>query len=85
MWYSYRILGKNFKIGYATSSNGINWNRRDKELRYQLKKISMIKCQNIPAFFNHKNKFFSLFNGNNYGKTGVGLVEMKYEKKIIFL
>ena len=46
----------------------------------------MIKCLNTQLFFNHKNKFFLLFNGNNYGKTGVGLVEMKYEKKkIIFL
>ena len=81
MWYSYRILGKNFKIGYATSSNGINWNRRDKELKIPIKKDFNDQMSEYPAFFNHKNKFFLLFNGNNYGKTGVGLVEMKYEKK----
>ena len=81
MWYSYRILGKNFKIGYATSSNGINWNRRDNELKIPIKKDFNDQMSEYPAFFNHKNKFFLLFNGNNYGKTGVGLVEMKYEKK----
>tara|TARA_B100000963_G_scaffold109706_1_gene95498 strand:+ start:14387 stop:15310 length:924 start_codon:yes stop_codon:yes gene_type:complete len=81
MWYSYRELGKKFKIGYATSSDGIKWHRRDKELKIPIKKGFNDQMSEYPAFFNHKNKFFLLFNGNDYGKTGVGLVEMNYGKK----
>ena len=34
-----------------------------------------------PCVFKYKEKFFMLFNGNDYGKRGIGLLELKYEKK----
>lgn len=72
MWYSYR--GDFYKIGYAESQNGINWNRKDDE--------SGIKVSNqgwdsemieYPYIFKCMGNRYMLYNGNGFGKSGIGL------------
>lgn len=72
MWYSY--AQKNYKIGYAESTDGIKWKRKD-ELSGICKSKSGWDSKMIeyPYVFMHKSKKYMLYNGNNYGKTGFGI------------
>jgi len=71
MWYSYSK--KNYRIGYAESKNGKQWKRMDN--------VSGISNSNsgwdsvsieYPYVFESSGRKFMLYNGNNYGKTGIG-------------
>ena len=76
MWYSFRGNGniKTYRIGYATSDDGLNWTRRDKEAGIDVSKNewdSEMIC--YPSILSYKNQTFLLYNGNGYGKTGFGI------------
>jgi hypothetical protein len=80
MWYSYR--GNNdiqtYRIGYAESINGVDWIRKDEEVNFDTSKKdwdSEMVC--YPFVFIYKNDKYMLYNGNNYGKTGIGLSKLK--------
>jgi hypothetical protein len=72
MWYSYR--GDFYKIGYATSKDGVNWTRKDDHAGISVSErgwdSQMIE---YPHVFEHDGKFYMLYNGNGYGETGIGL------------
>lgn len=76
MWYSYRGRGniKTYRIGYATSFDGIEWLRRDEEAGIDVSDsgwdAEMI-C--YPFVFDYQGQRFMLYNGNGYGKTGFGI------------
>lgn len=81
MWYSYRGNGhiKTYRIGYATSSDGIHWERKDHEAGIDVSETgwdSEMIC--YPCIVKHKEKTYMLYNGNAYGKTGFGLAELKH-------
>jgi hypothetical protein len=72
MWYSHR--GAAYEIGYSQSDDGKSWRRldRDVELRTSEKGWdSEMIC--YPCLFEHDEKLYMLYNGNGYGKTGIGL------------
>lgn len=71
MWYSYK--GKDYRIGYAESSDGINWRRMDNKAGITVSKSDW-DCQMIEYvyIFKYKDRTFMLYNGNDYGKGGVG-------------
>jgi hypothetical protein len=77
MWYSYRGQKKinTYRIGYAESSDGIKWIRKDSLMKKF--DISNDGWDNemicYPFIFDHKGKRYMLYNGNGYGKTGFGL------------
>lgn len=83
MWYSYRA-SKNYqyyKIGYAESFNGFDWLRKDNLQTLQSSPIgwdSEMVC--YPFIFEIGNTKYMLYNGNGYGKTGIGLAYLN--KKI---
>ena len=83
MYYCYETKVGDYKIGYATSKNGIKWTRQDhlSGIKKSSKKgdwdYEMIA---YPHIINHKNKKYMLYNGNSYGKEGFGLA-VGYEKK----
>jgi hypothetical protein len=79
MWYSYREDDTcvTYQIGYAESNDGIDWVRKDEEAGIAASNEgwdSEMIC--YPFVFEHKQKFYMLYNGNAYGKTGVGLAEL---------
>ncbi len=79
MWYSYRetVDCKTYQIGYAESDNGIDWQRKDEGAGITTATAgwdSEMIC--YPFVFEHKGKFYMLYNGNAYGKTGIGLAEL---------
>lgn len=71
MWYSYR--GKSYRIGYAESKDGILWERKDEEAGIGVSESGWDSEMIEYAFvFTHKGKKYMLYNGNDYGKTGLG-------------
>ena len=72
MWYSYR--GKSYRIGYAESDDGIHWQRMDEQAGIDVSPqgwdAEMIE---YPFVFDHADRRYMLYNGNGYGKSGVGL------------
>ena len=72
MWYSYR--GEAYKIGYAESEDGLSWIRKDEEAGIDVSESdwdSEMIC--YPYVWEHKGKMYMLYNGNGYGRTGIGL------------
>ena len=80
MWYSYAIGHGGYRIGYAESKDGIHWERKDEEVGITVSKegwdAEMI-C--YPFVFEHKGQKYMLYNGNGYGKTGIGLAILEEE------
>lgn len=72
MWYSFR--GSSYRIGYAESPNGLDWQRKDEEAGIDVSEngwdSEMIE---YPFIFDHKGMRYMLYNGNSYGRTGFGL------------
>jgi len=78
MWFSYRSgNGTKYRIGYAHSLDGISWSR-EKESGIDVSKSgwdSEMIC--YPFVFDHKEKRYMLYNGNDYGKSGFGLAVLE--------
>ena len=76
MWFSYR--GERYRIGYAESEDGIDWERKDEQVGIDLAASGwdseMIAC---TCVFEHKGSTYMLYNGNNCGKTGIGYAIME--------
>jgi hypothetical protein len=73
MWYSLDTEGK-YSIGYAESENGFTWMRKDEEVGiYRSEEGWDSQEIEYPCVFNHKAKKYMLYNGNGYGKSGIGL------------
>jgi len=79
MWYSYR--GESYRIGYATSRDGVTWQRHDHLVRLEPSQNSWdSEMIAYPYVFEHGGKRYMLYNGNGYGLTGFGLATLpKYE------
>lgn len=72
MWYSYR--GQTYRIGYAESSDGRRWRRRDEDAGIAVSASGWdSEAIAYPHVFDHAGRRYMLYNGNGYGKTGFGL------------
>ena len=75
-WFSYRSGdGSKYKIGCAKSKDFLIWEYTD--LRIEKSRSgwdSEMVC--YPYVFKIKNDVFMLYNGNNFGKTGIGLAKL---------
>jgi len=75
MWYSYR--GKSYRIGFATSENGIDWIRKDEMAGIDVSEEgwdSEMIC--YGCVFKHKRHLYMLYNGNGYGASGLGMARL---------
>lgn len=80
MWYSFRggPIADTYRIGYAESSDGVHWNRKDENIILDVSANgwdSEMIC--YPCIFNYNGKRYLLYNGNGYGKTGFGLAVLQ--------
>jgi hypothetical protein len=72
MWYSYR--GDSYRIGYAESTDGKSWERKDEEAGIDVSATGWdSEMIEYPFVFDHKGTRYMLYNGNGYGETGIGL------------
>ncbi|MBX9767565.1 MAG: hypothetical protein K2X47_09875, partial [Bdellovibrionales bacterium] len=75
MWYAYR--GESYRIGYAESSDGTQWKRKDKEMDFDVSDSGWDSGMvEYPCILDHKGTRYMFYNGNDYGKSGIGLAEM---------
>jgi hypothetical protein len=76
MWYSYRGKGPidAYRIGYAESSNGLHWIRKDEQAGIDVSPTGWdSEMISYPCVFHYRNKKYMLYNGNGYGKAGFGI------------
>jgi len=72
MWYSYR--GDSYRIGYAESTDGIKWARKDEDSGIDVSESGWdSEMIEYPFVFDHNDGRYMFYNGNGYGKTGIGL------------
>jgi predicted GH43/DUF377 family glycosyl hydrolase len=78
MWYSYR--GESYRIGYAESADGLHWQRKDEEAGIDVSETGWdSKMIEYPFVFDCQGKRYMLYNGNGYGRTGIGLAVLSPE------
>jgi hypothetical protein len=72
MWFGYK--GAEYRIGYAESLDGLNWERMDHLAGIDIG-ASGFDSQMIEyaAIVKHDDRHFMFYNGNNYGYEGIGL------------
>lgn len=72
MWYCVR--GAAYRIGYAESADGVSWIRRDDQAGIAASSEGWdSEMLAYPYVFEHGGAAYMLYNGNDYGRTGVGL------------
>jgi hypothetical protein len=72
MWYSHR--GESYRIGYAESADGIEWNRKDAQCGIDVSNSGWdSEMIAYPYVFEHEGRHYMLYNGDGYGRTGIGL------------
>ena len=80
MWFSTRGIenyrtkdGQHYMIGYAESADGIHWQRRPDKFDFAASESGwdseMLEYASVKKY---KNKYYMIYNGNNFGKTGFG-------------
>jgi hypothetical protein len=72
-WYSYQ-QGSGYRIGFATSEDGLDWNRQDEKSGIGVSTDGWdSEAIAYPYVFFHKGRRYMLYNGNRFGKDGFGL------------
>ncbi|MEW6210176.1 MAG: hypothetical protein AB1631_17550 [Acidobacteriota bacterium] len=72
MWFSYK--GESYRIGYAESEDGIRWERLDRQAGIDVSDSGWDSEMIEYAYvFEHKGTKYMLYNGNDYGRAGIGL------------
>ncbi|MFC7082334.1 hypothetical protein [Halorussus caseinilyticus] len=79
LWYSVRTRSKGYRIGYAESTNGTDFVRMDEQVDIDVSPSgwdSEMVCFPgvIDAGDGHRYMFY---NGNGYGKTGIGAARLE--------
>ena len=76
MWYAIRSFNEPYRIGYAESSDGVSWSRRDSEAgigRSQEGWDSAMIC--YPQVVRVDDGLLMFYNGNQHGASGFGYAE----------
>lgn len=72
MWYSVR--GEAYRIGHAVSTDGVAWERQDATAGIDVSDSGWdSEMIEYPWVFDAASRKYMLYNGNGYGRTGIGL------------
>jgi hypothetical protein len=75
MWYSVR--GDSYRLGYAESTDGIVWQRADDQAGLPVSADGWdSEMITYPMVFRERETLQMLYNGNGYGRTGIGLATL---------
>jgi hypothetical protein len=80
MWYCYRgsvdyrsDRENSYRIGYAESPDGINWERKDAEVGIDRSDEGWDAIMmEYPYVYEHRGRKYMLYNGDGFGETGFG-------------
>jgi hypothetical protein len=71
MWFAAR--GERYRLGYAESDDGIEWRRDDSRAGLEPSADGWdAEMVEYPAVLDHDGERYLLYNGNGYGRTGIG-------------
>jgi len=74
MWFAYKGNETTYRIGYAESKDGLQWNRNDQLAGMGTSDHGWDSEMVEYAFvIKHKENNFMFYNGNDYGQSGIGL------------
>jgi hypothetical protein len=75
MWFGRRALSGAYELGYATSADGISWERRDEEAHLERGPSGTWDSEMIglSGLLESPHGTFLFYNGNGYGATGFGV------------
>jgi len=66
-------LELSYRIGYAESSNGVDWKRKDNDVGIDVSPSGWdSEMIEFPYVFDNKDTRYMLYCGNGFGKTGFG-------------
>jgi hypothetical protein len=71
MWFAVR--GERYRIAAAESEDGVTWTRRDTLGLSPGEHAWESEMVEYPCVFDWNGRRYMLYNGNDYGRTGVGL------------
>lgn len=80
MWYSIRSRSQPYRIGYAESSDGIHWNRKDDEVGITTSDTgwdSEMIC--YPCVIDVPGRRYMFYNGNRHGASGFGYAVLEQD------
>ena len=80
MWFGKRkkrdyrnTIENSYRIGYAESSDGINWKRKDASAGIDIAQEGWdSQMISYPYVFKNEKELLMVYNGNGFGKTGFG-------------
>ena len=73
-WYSVGGGPRGYRIGYAESADGLAWTRLDDRAGIALSAEGWdAQAQAYPAVVRHEDRWFMFYNGNAFGREGIGL------------
>jgi predicted GH43/DUF377 family glycosyl hydrolase len=76
MWYSHR--GQSYRLGYAESVDGLNWERMDDKVGITVSGSGWdSEMMEYAWVFDAQGERYMFYNGNGYGKTGFGLAVLE--------
>jgi len=70
MWFAVR--GDTYRLGYAESADGVSWVRDDAQASLDGVRDWDTEMQTYPVVFEYGGTLHMLYNGNDYGRTGIG-------------
>jgi hypothetical protein len=75
MWYSLRTVARGYDLGYATSSDGLTWQRRDDQAGLERGPIGSWDADmvGLGCLLEVGSAVLMFYNGNGYGATGFGV------------
>lgn len=87
MWYAYRGAEgyrtdkeQSYRIGYAESSDGIQWTRQDEAAGIDISEDGWDSVMiAYPNIYDHKGKMVMLYNGSGFGRSGIGYAVLENE------
>ena len=78
MFYGVATKSEGYRIGYAESKNGSEWERKDSEIGIDVSKTGWdSKMIAYPAIIKYGNKTYMFYNGNDMAKDGFGYAVLK--------
>jgi len=73
MYFSYKDPNVGYRIGYATSSDGVSFVRQDNSYGLDVSDSGWdSEMVEYSCVFDYNNTRYMLYNGNNYGIAGIG-------------
>jgi predicted GH43/DUF377 family glycosyl hydrolase len=73
MFYAVGTTDKLFRLGYAESPDGINWERMDEKVGIDVSEDGWdSEMISYPSIVKYEEQTYLFYNGNNYGREGFG-------------